>query len=74
MSSGLGPFVLLSSPTGRYWFCWPTFWAAYLVVVPLALYAWMNQRWHRMGKLERLSILAWSSSFSRGWFCLPPPP
>ena len=28
----------------------------YLVVVPLALYAWMNQRWHRMGKLERLGI------------------
>ena len=28
----------------------------YLVVVPLALYAWMNKRWHRMGKVERLGI------------------
>ena len=28
----------------------------YLVVIPLALYAWMNQRWQRMGKLERLGI------------------
>ena len=28
----------------------------YLVVVPLALYFWMNKRWHRMGKVERLGI------------------
>ena len=28
----------------------------YLVVVPLALFAWMNQRWHRMGNVERLGI------------------
>ena len=28
----------------------------YLVVVPLALYFWMSNRWHFMGKLERLGI------------------
>ena len=38
----------------------------YLVVIPLALYAWMNQRWHRMGKLERLGIYGMVFSFSRG--------
>ena len=30
--------------------------AAYLVVVPLVLYFWMNRRWTVMGKLERLGI------------------
>jgi NAD(P)H-quinone oxidoreductase subunit L len=29
---------------------------AYLVVVPLALYAWMVKRWTTMGKLERLGV------------------
>ncbi|MCT0200289.1 NAD(P)H-quinone oxidoreductase subunit L [Synechococcus sp. CS-1325] len=29
---------------------------AYLVVVPLALYWWMNKRWTVMGKLERLGV------------------
>ena len=29
---------------------------AYLVVIPLALYWWMNKRWTVMGKLERLGI------------------
>ena len=29
---------------------------AYLVVVPLALYWWMNRRWMVMGKLERTGI------------------
>jgi NAD(P)H-quinone oxidoreductase subunit L len=29
---------------------------AYLVVVPLALYWWMNRRWTVMGKLERLGV------------------
>lgn len=28
----------------------------YLVVIPLLLYGWMSQRWHRMGKFERLGI------------------
>ncbi|MCT0219771.1 NAD(P)H-quinone oxidoreductase subunit L [Synechococcus sp. CS-1329] len=29
---------------------------AYLVVVPLALYAWMHKRWTVMGKIERTSV------------------
>jgi NAD(P)H-quinone oxidoreductase subunit L len=29
---------------------------AYLVVVPLALYAWMVKRWTAMGKLERFGV------------------
>ena len=28
----------------------------YLLVVPLALFFWMNSRWTRMGKVERLGI------------------
>ena len=28
----------------------------YLVVVPLALFIWMNSRWTRMGKVERLGV------------------
>ncbi len=30
--------------------------ALYLVAVPLLLYFWMNNRWHNMGKLERVGI------------------
>ena len=30
--------------------------AAYLVVVPLLLYAWMVKRWTTMGKLERFGV------------------
>ena len=29
---------------------------AYLVVVPLALFWWMNRRWTVMGKLERTAV------------------
>jgi NAD(P)H-quinone oxidoreductase subunit L len=29
---------------------------AYLVVVPLALYAWMVRRWTVMGKIERTAV------------------
>jgi len=29
---------------------------AYLVVVPLALYWWMQKRWFTMGKIERTAI------------------
>ena len=29
---------------------------AYLVAIPLALYAWMVKRWTVMGKLERLGV------------------
>ncbi|MCX5932766.1 MAG: NAD(P)H-quinone oxidoreductase subunit L [Cyanobacteria bacterium] len=28
----------------------------YLVVVPLALYAWMHKRWTVMGKIERTAV------------------
>ena len=28
----------------------------YLLVVPLALFFWMNSRWTRMGKVERLGV------------------
>jgi NAD(P)H-quinone oxidoreductase subunit L len=29
---------------------------AYLVVIPLALYAWMVRRWNVMGKIERTAV------------------
>ncbi len=29
---------------------------AYLLIVPLLLFYWMNNRWNVMGKLERLGI------------------
>ncbi|MFQ6538111.1 MULTISPECIES: NAD(P)H-quinone oxidoreductase subunit L [Aphanothece] len=29
---------------------------AYLVAIPLALYAWMAKRWTVMGKLERFGV------------------
>ncbi|MFN5193338.1 MAG: NAD(P)H-quinone oxidoreductase subunit L [Cyanobacteriota bacterium] len=29
---------------------------AYLVVVPLALFWWMNRRWTLMGKIERTAV------------------
>ena len=29
---------------------------AYLLVVPLFLFYWMNNRWHSMGKIERLTL------------------
>jgi len=38
----LGPYAVLGG--------------AYLVVVPLLLYAWMVRRWTTMGKLERLGV------------------
>ena len=28
----------------------------YLLVVPLALFLWMNKRWHQMGNIERLLV------------------
>ena len=28
----------------------------YLAVVPLVLFYWMNNRWHFMGKIERLVV------------------
>jgi NAD(P)H-quinone oxidoreductase subunit L len=29
---------------------------AYLLVVPLGLYWWMNRRWNLMGKIERTTV------------------
>ena len=44
----------------------------YLVVVPLGLYAWMNQRRHRMGKLERLGIYGMVFLFFPGMILFAP--
>ena len=44
----------------------------YLVVVPLALYAWMNMRWHRMGKVERLGIYGMVFLFFPGMIVFAP--
>ena len=44
----------------------------YLVVVPLALYAWMNKRWHRMGKVERLGIYGMVFLFFPGMIVFAP--
>ena len=44
----------------------------YLVVVPLVLYAWMNKRWHRMGKVERLGIYGMVFLFFPGMIVFAP--
>tara|TARA_B100000405_G_scaffold271700_1_gene211336 strand:- start:18 stop:269 length:252 start_codon:yes stop_codon:yes gene_type:complete len=44
----------------------------YLVVVPLALFAWMNKRWHHMGKLERLCIYGMVFLFFPGMIVFAP--
>jgi NAD(P)H-quinone oxidoreductase subunit L len=44
----------------------------YLVVVPLALYFWMNKRWHRMGKVERLGIYGMVFLFFPGMIVFAP--
>lgn len=44
----------------------------YLVVIPLALYFWMNQRWHQMGKLERLGIYGLVFLFFPGMIVFAP--
>ena len=36
----------------------------YLLVVPLALFLWMNKRWHQMGKIERLVVYGMVFLFS----------
>tara|TARA_B100000674_G_scaffold423873_1_gene376704 strand:+ start:125 stop:334 length:210 start_codon:yes stop_codon:yes gene_type:complete len=35
----------------------------YLVIVPLSLFYWMNNRWNIMGKFERLGNIWFSISF-----------
>ncbi len=44
----------------------------YLVVVPLALYFWMSNRWHFMGKLERLGIYGMVFLFFPGLILFSP--
>ncbi len=44
----------------------------YLVVVPLALFAWMNKRWYQMGKLERLGIYGMVFLFFPGMILFAP--
>lgn len=45
---------------------------AYLVVVPLLLYAWMTRRWTVMGKYERLWIYALVFLFFPGLIVFAP--
>lgn len=48
------------------------FGAAYLVVIPLFLYFWMNRRWTAMGKFERLGIYALVFLFFPGLILFAP--
>ena len=45
---------------------------AYLVVVPLLLYAWMSRRWTVMGKYERLGIYSLVFFFFPGMIVFAP--
>ncbi|MEB3264581.1 MAG: NAD(P)H-quinone oxidoreductase subunit L [Synechococcus sp.] len=45
---------------------------AYLVVVPLALFWWMNKRWMTMGKIERFSIYGLVFLFFPGMILFAP--
>ncbi len=45
---------------------------AYLVVVPLALYWWMNKRWYVMGKIERTAIYGMVFLFFPGLILFAP--
>jgi NAD(P)H-quinone oxidoreductase subunit L len=45
---------------------------AYLVVVPLALYWWMNRRWTTMGKIERTAIYGMVFLFFPGLILFAP--
>ena len=44
----------------------------YLVVVPLALYYWMNSRWNIMGKYERFAIYGLVFLFFPGMILFAP--
>ena len=44
----------------------------YLLVVPLILYFWMNNRWHFMGKLERLFVYGLVFLFFPGMILFAP--
>ena len=45
---------------------------AYLVVVPLGLYFWMNKRWYVMGKIERTGVYALVFLFFPGLILFAP--
>ena len=44
----------------------------YMIAVPLALYAWINLRWYRMGKLERLGVYGLVFLFFPGMIVFAP--
>ena len=44
----------------------------YLVAVPLALYAWINLRWYRMSKYERLGVYGLVFLFFPGMIVFAP--
>nr|YP_002048679.1 NADH dehydrogenase subunit; NdhL [Paulinella chromatophora]B1X3F0.1 RecName: Full=NAD(P)H-quinone oxidoreductase subunit L, organellar chromatophore; AltName: Full=NAD(P)H dehydrogenase I subunit L; AltName: Full=NDH-1 subunit L; AltName: Full=NDH-L [Paulinella chromatophora]ACB42469.1 NADH dehydrogenase subunit; NdhL [Paulinella chromatophora] len=44
----------------------------YLILVPLALYWWMNRRWYIMGKIERLFVYGLVFLFFPGLILLSP--
>ncbi len=45
---------------------------AYLLVVPLFLFLWMNKRWTAMGKVERLGIYGLVFLFFPGMILFAP--
>lgn len=44
----------------------------YLLAIPLALFVWMNSRWHRMGKIERLLVYGLVFLFFPGMIVFAP--
>ena len=44
----------------------------YLVVMPLALFFWMNRRWHVMGKIERFCVYGLVFFFFPGMIVFAP--
>lgn len=44
----------------------------YLLVVPLALFLWMNRRWHQMGNVERLIVYGMVFLFFPGMILFAP--
>ncbi len=44
----------------------------YLVAVPLALYVWINLRWYRMSKFERLGVYGLVFLFFPGMIVFAP--
>jgi len=46
--------------------------AAYLLVIPLALFWWMNRRWMVMGKIERTAVYGLVFLFFPGMIVFAP--